>query len=114
MRLRLGTSGQATIELLAAVPLLLLVAACIWQAALAARSASFAATAARSGARALAVGTDPRAAAVAGLPSDLVVGVRLKPLDAGRVRVWLRVPAAIGGFEVGSVSSSAGFIEQAQ
>ena len=114
MRFRFGNSGQASIELLAAIPLLLIVAALIWQAALAARSASFAATAARDGARAIALGRDPRAAAVSGLPSDLVPGVRLKALDAGRVRVWIKVPAAFDGLNAGSVSSSARFVGQAQ
>lgn len=112
--MRLGSRGQATVELIAAVPLVLTLAALAWQVALAARSAGFAATAARSGARALAIGRDPKAAAAASLPGDLASGLRLQQLHGGRVRVFLKVPAAVDGLDVGNVSSSAAFVGQAR
>jgi hypothetical protein len=63
-----GERGTASIELVAAVPFLLLVLAVAAQIALAGQSLWSASVAARAGARAALVGDDPKAAARRALP----------------------------------------------
>src|SRR4051794_41600743 len=60
---RARNAGQASVELLAAIPALLLIAALVWELALAGQSAWLCANAARAAARARVVGRDARAAA---------------------------------------------------
>lgn len=83
--------GQASIELLAAVPFALLVGAVAWQLALLGHAAWLSAHAARAAARADAVGRSPRRAARSVLPRTLRHGLVVE--RAGRrVRVRLHVP----------------------
>jgi pilus assembly protein CpaE len=89
--------GQATVEFLAVVPAALLVALAAWQFALAGQSAWLAAGAARSGARASAVGSDPERAARSALPSNLRRGLRVEAAPGGRVSVRVRVPLPMIG-----------------
>ncbi len=89
MRPRLrGESGQAAIEVVALLPLVLLIGTAL-MALLAARSAAEgAAAAAHAGAIALIQGEDPAAAARAALPDrDATVDI-----DGRRVRVVVRPP----------------------
>jgi pilus assembly protein CpaE len=83
--------GQASVELLGTVPAVLLVAALVWQLALAGQAAWLCANAARAAARAQAVGRPPGAAARAALPKSLARDMRVD--DHGdAVRVRLHVP----------------------
>jgi hypothetical protein len=83
--------GQASVELLGTVPAVLLVAALVWQLALAGQAAWLCANAARAAARAQAVGRSARVAARSALPSSLEHGMRVD--DRGdAVRVRLHVP----------------------
>jgi hypothetical protein len=84
--------GQASIELVAAIPVILLIGAIAWQLALAGHAAWLAANAARAGARADLVGRDPEAAARSALPRTLERGLELKRRDGGGVSVALEVP----------------------
>lgn len=83
--------GQASVELLAAVPFVLLVGAVAWQLALAGHTAWLCAHAARAAARAEAVGRSPRAAARSALPRGLERGLRVER-RGGAVHVRVRVP----------------------
>jgi hypothetical protein len=100
-----GESGQASVEFVALLPLLLAAALVLLQLLVVGVSAWLAATAARDAARASAVGTDPRSAAVASLPApfrrDLTVTTR-----APSVRVRLRIPT-LTGVSLGSLSATA-------
>ena len=82
--------GQASIELVAALPLVVLLGALVWQLALAGQAAWLTAGAARSAARAEIVGRSPAAAARSALPQSLERGLEVKRLGEGRVRVSVR------------------------
>src|SRR5213080_4422071 len=94
-RARAGPSrerGQASVELLAALPAVLLVGALVWELALAGQTAWLCANAARVGARAEVVGRDARAAARSALPSPLRRGLVVSHAAGGVVRVRVRMP----------------------
>jgi hypothetical protein len=84
--------GQATVELLAVLPLVLAVGAIAWQLVLAGQAAWLTADAARAGARADAVGADPGRAARSVLPRSLERGLHLVRRPGGGVRVEADVP----------------------
>lgn len=84
--------GQATVELVAVVPLVLLVALVAWQLVLAGQTAWLAAQAARVAARADAVGRDPDLAARSALPEAFEPGLEVRRREGGGVRVSVRVP----------------------
>ena len=90
-------TGQASVEMIALVPALLLLGALAWQLALAGHTAWMSAHAARAGARADAVGRDPRAAARSALPRALRRGLEVRRLGGGGVRVRVRVPLILPG-----------------
>jgi hypothetical protein len=94
-----GQRGQASIELIAVLPFVLLVAAVVWQLVLAGHTAWMAAHAARAGARADAVGRDPGAAARSALPRSLERGLEVQRLRAGGVRVSVRVPFVLDAWD---------------
>ena len=87
--------GQASVELVAAIPLVLAVAAIAWQLALAGHTAWLTAHAARAGARADAVGSDAHAAAGSALPAGLRRALRVERVRGGGVRVRVAVPALL-------------------
>src|SRR5687767_10948050 len=93
-RLRRCERGQASVELVATVPAMVLAAAIALQLALTGYTLHLADGAAEAAALAAAAGTDPEAAAVAALPgwaSDRIqVGV-----DGDRVEVSVRPPAPL-------------------
>ena len=82
--------GTASVELIAAIPFLLLAVLVAAQFALAGHSLWSAAVASRAGARAALVGGDARAAARAALPTALREGARVD--DSGPVTVRVQVP----------------------
>jgi hypothetical protein len=88
-------SGQASVELVAVVPLLLLLGAVAWQLALAGHAAWVTANAARAASRADTVGRDAEAAARSALPGALERGLEVERLREGGVRVSVRMPALI-------------------
>jgi hypothetical protein len=87
-----GQAGQASVELVAMLPLVLLVGALAWQLALAGHTAWLTAHAARTAARADAVGRGPAEAARSALPRSLEDDVEVERLARGGVRVSVQVP----------------------
>ncbi len=87
----IGQSGQASVEFVAVLPLLLAAGAIAWQLALAGHTAWMSAHAARAGARADAVGWDARVAAASALPGGT-------PARAARTpSAWRGCPGARQG-----------------
>jgi len=91
--------GQASVELLGAVPAVLLVAALVWQLALVGQAAWLCANAARVAARAEAVGRDGPAAARSALPKSMERGLDVKSTSSGAVRVRLRIPLLLRAWQ---------------
>lgn len=88
-----GEEGTASVELVAAVPFLLLAILVAAQIALAGQALWSAGVAARAGARAAAVGGDASAAARSALPPSMREGARVEEGDEVAVRV--RIPRLI-------------------
>ena len=100
--------GQASVELIGVVPLVLLAALVAWQLALVGQALWLTAQAARVAARAEAVGRDPAAAARSALPRALERGLVVRRRTRGGVEVRLGVPLLLGHGRVG-MSASASF-----
>ena len=101
--------GQASAELVAIVPFVLLCAAFAWQLALAGQTAWLCANAARVAARAEAVGRDGRAAARSALPKALRRGLDVSRAHGGAMRVRVRMPFLLRRWATPiAVSASAG------
>ena len=92
------------------MPVLVLVLACVWQAALAGLALTAAESASRSGARAALVGRPAPPAALAALPPSLRSGATAAEAG-GRLVVTVHVPSIVPGFTP-EVSSSAPVIRQ--
>jgi pilus assembly protein CpaE len=90
-------TGQASVEMLAAVPFVLLAGAIVWQLALVGYSAWLCANAARVAARADAVGLDARAAVRSAVPRSFQRGVEVERVAGGAMRVKVRVPLVVPG-----------------
>jgi pilus assembly protein CpaE len=103
--------GQAAVELVAVLPLVLALLAALWQLAVFAHAAWSASSAAQAAARAEAIGLSPRRAARAHLPARLEGGLRLRTSADGRVRVTVRVPSSFG-LHIGTTSAAARFTPQ--
>jgi hypothetical protein len=109
VRLVLSTpreGGQASVETVALLPLVALLAALAWQVTLAGQTVWLAGGAARAAARAHALGAAPLPAARASVPRELRAGLSARS-DGEGVRVRLRVPAIVPGASVGSVTARA-------
>src|SRR4051794_23906333 len=87
--------GQASVELLGAVPAVLLAALVAWQLVLAGHTLWLSAQAARVAARAEAVGRSPTAAARSALPRSLERGLDVDRRRAGGVTVHVRIPMVV-------------------
>jgi TadE-like protein len=85
-------TGQASVEMVATLPAVLLVGLLAWQLALAGHAAWACANAARVAARAAAVDRDAERAARSALPRRLERGLRVRELDSGAIDVRVRVP----------------------
>jgi hypothetical protein len=109
---RPGERGQATVELVALLPLIAVLAALLWQAVVAGQAVWLAGSAARAAARASAVGADARAAARRVLPESLRRGVVVRDRGDEGVRVKIAIPAVIGAMRLGSVSARAHLQDQ--
>jgi hypothetical protein len=78
---------------------MLLIAALVWQLALAGQTAWLCANAARAAARAEAVGRDGPAAARSTLPRSLERGLKVEDTSGGAVRVRMRVPLLVRAWQ---------------
>src|SRR2546423_658172 len=108
-RLFRSEAGQAAVELVAAVPFVLLAAAVAWQLALAGQTAWLCANAARVAARAEAVGRDGRAAAASALPRPFRTGLQVSRSHGRAVRVRIRMPLLVRRWTTPvEISASAG------
>lgn len=102
-----GERGQAAVELLGAVPALLLLGLVAFQLLAVGYSAVLAGNAAEAAALAVAAGADPRDAARASVPGWSRARMKLKA-EGGRVDVTLRPPAPLERVERAlAVSASA-------
>jgi hypothetical protein len=104
--------GQATVGLVALLPVLAALVAALWQAVLAGQAAWAATTAARAAARAHAVGADARRAARTHLPASLEPGLRLTTGSGGEVEVSVRIPPLPGLPSPGRAAAGARFEPQ--
>jgi hypothetical protein len=112
LRTSAGERGQATVELVAVLPLLAVLGFGVWQAAVAGQAIWLAGSAARAAARAAALGDDPLPAARATLAPRLEDGLRVRERDDGGVTVTLRIPSVLGSAAVASTSAGARFVPQ--
>ena len=90
-------NGQASVELVALLPLIAALAAGLWQLVLMGQAAALAGSAARAGARAAAAGGDPVSAARSALPRGWSRRMQLRRSAAGPLVVRLEVPSVTGG-----------------
>ncbi len=107
-------AGQASVELVALLPLMAVLAVFCWQVAVAGQAVWLAGTAARSAARAHALGRDATAGARAALPVRLRDDVRVREKPDGRVAVRLAIPLVVGGAVLGTVAREARFAPQGE
>jgi hypothetical protein len=102
-------SGQASVETVAMLPLVLLAAAMAWQLVLTGHTLWLCANAARAAARAELVGADPARAARSALPRSLERDLSVRRRDDGAIRVRLRLPLIVRSWkspvEITAVSS---------
>jgi hypothetical protein len=96
-------AGTASVELIAVVPFLLLLALVAAQLALAGQALWSAGVAARAGARAALVGADARRAARRALPASMRAGAEVS--DSGAVSVRVAVPHLLPGLPRFTVSA---------
>jgi hypothetical protein len=104
--------GQATVELVAVLPFVAVLALVLWQLAVAGQAAWLASSAARAAARAQAVRGDPAAAARGVLPDRLEHGLRVRARGDGSVAVSVPVPSVVGRAQLASVGARARFEPQ--
>ena len=111
MAWRRREGGQASVETVALLPLVVLVGTLLWQAVVAGQALWLSGAAARAAARAAAGGADAPAAAKATLPPRLESGLRVRRLGDG-VGVAVRVPSVLSGGSIATVHSRAAFPRQ--
>jgi hypothetical protein len=100
-----GRPGQASVELLALIPALVIAVLIAGQAVAAGWALWTAADAARAGARAEHIGADGEAAARRALPG--ILGHEAEVSSGDGVRVSVRVPALLPGVSMPAVSAGA-------
>lgn len=111
-----GEEGTASIELVAAVPFLLLALAVAAQMALAGQALWSASVAARAGARAALVGDDPKVAARRALPTVMRHGAVVEEEDDGDggIEVKVPVPSLLPRLPVVKVTARSGLGENGE
>jgi len=107
-----SSRGQASVELVVLLPVIVVVLAVAYQALLAGQAVWEARVAARAAARAHAFGGDAAAAARAHLRRGLERGLRVRPASDGDVRVSVRVPTVLPAVRLGCVSATSHFRPQ--
>ncbi len=110
-RRRTDERGQASVELVALLPLIVLLGALLVQGVLAGWALWSAGAGARAAARAQAIGAAPLAAARGALPAGLREEVSVRT-DGEEVRVRVRVPRLVGGVPLGTVEARSRFTPQ--
>src|SRR4051795_5254960 len=105
--------GQATVELIGVLPLVVVLGLAVWQGAVAGQAYWMAGAGAPAGAPGEGLRAHPPPAARAVLTPRLVEGLRVRARDDGGVRVTLRIPAVFGGGSVGTTTAGARFLPQA-
>jgi hypothetical protein len=96
MRATPSADGQASVELVALLPVMVLIGAVVVQLVLAGQALWLCSNAARVAARAALVGGDTAAAARSALPSSLEDGLRVRAGE-GLVEVVIRLPLLVPG-----------------
>lgn len=111
-----GEEGTASVELVAAIPFLLLALAVAAQIALAGQALWSASVAARAGARAALVGGDPKVAARRALPTAMRHGAVVEEEDEGEggIEVKVPVPALLPQLPVVKVTARSGLGENGE
>jgi hypothetical protein len=104
--------GQASVELVAVLPLAAALLAAVWQVALLGYAEWAVNAAARAAARADAVGSDPGRAARAHLARSLEGGLSVRSERAGVVRVAIRIPRLPGVLDLGHARATGHFEPQ--
>ena len=104
-------SGQASVETVAIVPLVLLAAAVAWQLVLTGHTLWLCANAARAAARADLVGESPARAARSALPRSLERGLSVRRTEHG-VRVRVRLPLLVRAWRAPVHISAASSLEE--
>ena len=107
-----STRGQASVELVALLPVVLLVVASPGRPCSRARPSGTRRVAARAAARAHSFGADAADAARAHLPARLERGLRVTTHAEGDVRVSIRVPSVLGLLRLGRVGATSHFRPQ--
>jgi hypothetical protein len=112
MRFLLNQRGQAAVEFVALLPVVVGLAVVVWQVVVIGYANWVAHSAARAAARAHALGENPRLAAQRIVPVGLKPGVRIGEARDNRVEVKLRLPVVgqLGRF--GEVKANAHFERQ--
>ena len=111
--LRRGEIGQASVELVAVLPLVVVLGLLAWQSVVAGQAVWVSGGAARAAARAAAVGGDAVDAARAAVPPRLRHGLAVsRPGSDGTVEVTLPIPAVVSRAHLGTVSARARFVPQ--
>jgi hypothetical protein len=87
--------GQASVEFVAAIPAVIVVALIAWQLVLAGQAVWLAGNAARVGARAASVGQDATSAVRSSLPDSLEHGLRVRRTSDDDVEVGVRIPILV-------------------
>ena len=87
--------GQASVEFIAVLPVVLLVAGLVLQLVLVGQGLWLCANAARIAARAALVGSDPEAAARSALPAGLEGGLEVATDNRGIVQILVRLPLVL-------------------
>ena len=90
--------GQATVELLGVIPVLIAAGLAVWQLVLVGHTAWVSAHAARAAARAELVGKDAAAAARSAVPEGLESGLEVERDQEGGTRVRVPVPIVHPGW----------------
>jgi len=108
----LSASGQASVELVAVLPVVALLAALAWQALVAGQAVWLSGSAARAAARAASLGHDPTRAARASLPGALSPGARASSAADGAVSLSLAIPSVVGHARLGTIHARARFAPQ--
>jgi hypothetical protein len=114
-RARRVERGQATVELVALLPLMAILAALLWQLVVAGQAVWLAGSAARAAARAAALGHDAPAAARRVLPARLERGLVVRRAAAGAdsgVQVAIAIPTIVGAGRLTTISARARLQEQ--
>src|SRR3954469_1882491 len=105
-------TGQASVELVVLLPVILAVLAVGYQAVLAGQAIWEVRVAARAAAREHAIGGDGAAAARTHLRAGLERGLRVTAEDEGDVRVSVHVPTVIPAVRLGRVAATSHFRPQ--